>query len=114
LGLVGHIYVVNISKINLSIISVVLFIYGIGCGIVLPSMFTNAMRKLPASITSIASGVYLTIQQISIGLGVSLVGRIYFSFENGYLIATLAMIVLLFVTISIFLISGFKLKRNSF
>jgi len=113
LGLVGHIYVVNTSKISLPIISVVLFFYGIGCGIVLPSMFTNAMRKLPVSVTSIASGVYLTIQQISIGLGVSLIGRIYFSFENGYLIATLVMIVLLLVTISIFLISGFKLKRKS-
>ena len=114
LGLVGHIYVVNTSKINLSIISLVLFFYGIGCGIVLPSMFTNAMRKLPVSVTSIASGVYLTIQQISIGLGVSLVGRIYFSFDDGYFMATLVMIVLLLITISVFLISDFKLKRNSF
>ena len=114
LGLVAHIYTINISIISLPIISIVLFFYGIGCGIVLPSMFTNAMRKLPVSITSLASGVYLTIQQISIGFGVSLVGRVYFSFEDGYFMATLVMIVLLLVTISIFLISGFRLKRNSF
>ena len=113
LGLLGHIYAVNTSKINLPIISVILFFYGIGCGIVLPSMFTNAMRKLPVSITSIASGVYLTIQQISIGFGVSLVGRIYFGFGNGYLIATLVMILLLLITISVFLVSDFKLKRKS-
>lgn len=113
LGLLGHIYTINTSIINLAIICAVLFFYGIGCGIVLPSMFTNAMRKLPVSITSLASGVYLTIQQISIGFGVSLVGRVYFSFEDGYFMATLVMIVLLLVTISIFLISGFRLKRNS-
>lgn len=113
LGFVGHIYTINTSIISLPIICAVLFFYGIGCGIVLPSMFTNAMRKLPVSITSLASGVYLTIQQISIGFGVSLVGRVYFSFDDGYFMATLVMIVLLFVTISIFLISGFRLKRNS-
>lgn len=113
LGLLGHIYTINTSIINLAIICAVLFFYGIGCGIVLPSMFTNAMRKLPVSITSLASGVYLTIQQISIGFGVSLVGRVYFSFDDGYFMATLVMIILLFVTISIFLISGFRLKRNS-
>lgn len=114
LGLVAHIYSINTSIINLPIICVVLFFYGIGCGIVLPSMFTNAMRKLPVSITSLASGVYLTIQQISIGFGVSLVGHVYFSFEDGYFMATLVMIVLLLVTISIFVCSNFKLKRNSF
>lgn len=114
LGLVAHIYSINTSIINLPIICVVLFFYGIGCGIVLPSMFTNAMRKLPVSITSLATGVYLTIQQISIGFGVSLVGRVYFSFEDGYFMATLVMIVLLLVTISIFVCSNFKLKRNSF
>ncbi|MCI3938345.1 MFS transporter [Chryseobacterium aahli] len=113
LGLVGHLYVVNSPTINLLMISVVLFFYGIGCGIVLPSMFTNAMRKLPVSVTSLASGVYLTIQQISIGLGVSFVGRIYFSFDDGYFMATLVMIVLLLITISIFLISDSRLKRNS-
>lgn len=113
LGLIGHIYAINTSVISLPIISIVLFFYGIGCGIVLPSMFTNAMRKLPVSITSLATGVYLTIQQISIGFGVSLVGRVYFSFDDGYFMATLVMIVLLLVTISIFLISGFRLKRNS-
>lgn len=114
LGLVAHIYSINTSIINLPIICVVLFFYGIGCGIVLPSMFTNAMRKLTVSITSLATGVYLTIQQISIGFGVSLVGRVYFSFDDGYFMATLVMIILLLVTISIFLISGFRLKRNSF
>lgn len=114
LGLIGHIYVINTSTIHLPVITVVLFFYGIGCGIVLPSMFTNAMRKLPVSVTSVATGVYLTIQQISIGFGVSLVGRVYFGFENGYLIAALVMIFLLLMTICIFLILGFKLKRNSF
>ncbi|MBO6201142.1 MAG: MFS transporter [Chryseobacterium sp.] len=110
LGLTGHLYVVNSTTINLQAISAVLFFYGIGCGIVLPSMFTNAMRKLPFSVTSLASGVYLTIQQISIGFGVSLVGRIYFNFDDGYFMATLVMIVLLLITISIFLISDFRSK----
>jgi hypothetical protein len=71
------------------------------------------MRKLPVSITSLATGVYLTIQQISIGFGVSLVGGIYFNLDNGYLMATYVMIFLLLITISIFLISDVRLKRNS-
>ncbi len=111
LGLMGHIYTVNTLTVNLPLVMIILFFYGIGCGIVLPSMFTNAMRKLPVSITSIATGVYLTIQQISIGFGVSLVGRLYFSFDNGYFIATVIMIVLLLITIGIFSFSGYKLKR---
>lgn len=114
LGLIGHIYTINTSTINWQTTTVVLFFYGIGCGIVLPSMFTNAMRKLPVAITSIATGVYLTIQQISVGFGVSLVGRVYFNFNNGYLSATCVMIFLLLVTMGIFLISEIKLKRNSF
>ncbi|MCD1118586.1 MFS transporter [Chryseobacterium turcicum] len=113
LGLVAHIYAINTSIINLPIISIVLFFYGIGCGIVLPSMFTNAMRKLPVSITSLATGVYLTIQQISIGFGVSFVGQIYFNLDNGYLLATCVMIALLLITISIFLISDVRLKGKS-
>ncbi len=113
LGLIGHLYAINITMANLPVIIVILFFYGIGCGIVLPSMFTNAMRKLPVSITSIATGVYLTIQQISIGFGVSLIGRVYFSFDDGYFIATLVMIALLLVTIGIFVISEFKLDKKS-
>ncbi len=112
LGLIGHLYVVNALIINFQTTVVVLFFYGIGCGIVLPSMFTNAMRKLPVTITSLASGVYLTVQQISIGFGVSLLGRIYFNFSNGYQIAIYTMIFLLLVTTSIFMVTIFKLKRD--
>lgn len=114
LGLLGHIFTVDVSsELNFPVTGAVLFFYGIGCGIVLPSMFTNAMRKLPSSMASIASGVYLTIQQISIGFGVSVVGRIYFNFENGYVMATYVMIFLLLITVSIFLISEFTLKRKA-
>lgn len=113
LGLAGHIYAINRTEIHLQIICVILFFYGIGCGIVLPSMFTNAIRKLPIAVTSIGTGVYLTIQQISIGFGVSLVGRVYFSFNQGYLMATALMIILLLITVGVFLISGYLQKQKT-
>lgn len=92
-------------------IKMVLFFYGIGCGIVLPSMFTYAMSKLPKEETAVASGVYLTIQQISIALGVSLIGRIYFHWQNGYFGATITMLSILLLTILLFLM-GRLIKKT--
>ncbi|MCJ7933366.1 MAG: MFS transporter [Chryseobacterium sp.] len=104
-----HIYFLNGPGVRSTTVAVILFFYGTGCGIVLPSMFTNAMHQLPPGVTSVASGIYLTVQQISIALGVSILGRIYFNTSNGYHTATLSMIVLLGIT---FLIFGISMART--
>ncbi|WP_291938532.1 MFS transporter [Chryseobacterium sp.] len=107
--LILHIRFFDGPTVSDTTVAVVLFFYGIGCGIVLPSMFTNAMHQLPAEVTSVASGVYLTVQQISIALGVSILGRMYFSTSDGYHNSSLLMIILLGIT---FLIFGVSLRRK--
>lgn len=104
-----HIHFLHEIKVNDITVAVILFFYGTGCGIVLPSMFTNAMRRLPADVTAIASGLYLTIQQLSIALGVSIIGRLYFNTTNGYHTATMTMIGLLSFTLLIF---GISIRRT--
>ena len=44
----------------------------------LPSMMTMALRKISSDLTASASGVYLTVQQVSIALGVGIIGGIFF------------------------------------
>jgi EmrB/QacA subfamily drug resistance transporter len=55
----------------------ILFLYGIGCGAVLPSLLTLALRKIPLSLAGTAAGTYVTFQQISIALGVCITGGLF-------------------------------------
>ncbi|HAT3991822.1 MFS transporter [Elizabethkingia anophelis] len=93
LALVLHICYFTTEHINNILIYFILFLYGIGCGTMLPSMMTMALRKISSNLTASASGVYLTVQQISIALGVSIIGGIFFHLlgQNGDLLkATVA------------------------
>ncbi|AQW93565.1 MFS transporter [Elizabethkingia anophelis] len=93
LALVLHICYFTNEHINNILIYFILFLYGIGCGTMLPSMMTMALRKISSNLTASASGVYLTVQQISIALGVSIIGGIFFHLlgQNGDLLkATVA------------------------
>lgn len=56
---------------------VILFLYGLGCGAVLPSLLTLALRKIPVSLAATAAGTYVTFQQISIALGVCITGGLF-------------------------------------
>lgn len=105
LGLALHYALLKTQLLTFYQVSLLLFEYGIGCGIVLPSLFTYALSTLPAAYTSAGSSIYLTVQQLSIALGVSLVGQTYFSSENGLFYATLWMLILLLLTASVFYIS---------
>ncbi|MCT3757870.1 MFS transporter [Elizabethkingia anophelis] len=93
LALVLHICYFTNEHINNILIYFILFLYGIGCGTMLTSMMTMALRKISSNLTASASGVYLTVQQISIALGVSIIGGIFFHLlgQNGDLLkATVA------------------------
>ncbi|MDV3876628.1 MFS transporter [Elizabethkingia anophelis] len=93
LALMLHICYFTTEHINNILIYFILFLYGIGCGTMLPSMMTMALRKISSNLTASASGVYLTVQQISIALGVSIIGGIFFHLlgQNGDLLkATVA------------------------
>ncbi|WP_413533225.1 MFS transporter [Empedobacter brevis] len=105
-GLVAHIYMFNQVHITVTEVHLVFFFYGIGCGTVLPSLMTLALRDLNKSLIGIGSALYLTVQQIAICLGIAFIVGLYFnhnkqSFLNfnqlsgAYGYATLVSIILL-------------------
>jgi MFS family permease len=57
---------------------IVLFLYGMGCGSVLPSLLTLTLRNIPPQLAGTAAGTYVTFQQISIALGVCITGGLFF------------------------------------
>lgn len=105
ISLVFHLIVLQSSVVSTALASPVFFVYGLGCGSVLPTMFTISMKSIPASLAGAASGIYLTFQQIAIALGVGIVGGIFFyvlgddftasGYLTAYHTATLVNIVLL-------------------
>jgi len=54
-------------------------IFGLGSGLVLPSLLNVSLRDVPADLAGSSSGVYSTIQQFSSAAGVSVLGGLFFS-----------------------------------
>lgn len=54
-------------------------IFGLGSGLVLPSLLNVSLRDVPAALAGSSSGVYSTIQQFSSAAGVSMLGGLFFS-----------------------------------
>ncbi|MNT25533.1 putative transport protein HsrA [compost metagenome] len=77
IGLLAHLFIYNQSKLSIQQLHGILFFYGLGCGTVLPSLMTIALKDLNTDLTGIGSGIYLTVQQIAICLGIALVLGIY-------------------------------------
>jgi len=76
-GLLAHLYVFDQASTSIQLIHLLFFCYGIGCGTVLPSLMTMALKDIEKKLIGVASGIYLTIQQLSICLGIALVVGIY-------------------------------------
>ncbi len=66
------------DKANTAYIPYLLLLYGLGQGIVLPSILNYALRKIPPQYAALAAGVYSTVQQFSSAFGLSIIGSIYF------------------------------------
>jgi MFS family permease len=66
------------DKANTPYIPYLLLGYGLGQGIVLPSILNYALRKIPPQYAALAAGVYSTVQQFSSAFGLSIIGSIYF------------------------------------
>lgn len=62
--------------------AVILFLlqagYGLGNGLVLPSLLNVTLRSLPPAFAGTAAGVYSTVQQTASALGICLIGGLYF------------------------------------
>lgn len=54
-------------------------VFGLGSGLVLPSLLNVSLRDVPAALAGSSSGVYSTIQQFSSAAGVSMLGGLFFS-----------------------------------
>jgi MFS family permease len=66
------------ATIHRHVFMIVLFLYGMGCGSVLPSLLTLTLRNIPPQLAGTAAGTYVTFQQISIALGVCITGGLFF------------------------------------
>jgi MFS family permease len=75
------IQVVYLNKNTVGYIPFFLLLYGLGQGIVLPSILNYALKKIPSVYAALAGGVYYTVQQFSSAFGLSIIGTIYF-FSN--------------------------------
>lgn len=101
------------SKENIFLIPFFMFIYGLGQGTLLPSILNYALKKIPVEHAAAAGGVYVTVQQFSSALGISVIGSIFFfairNNYNGYVIAmSMAAIYLIVVVLSLHRLSKFK------
>lgn len=123
-SLVFHIMILDGIEMNTVSIAIVFFIYGLGCGSVLPSLLTVSLRSLPSSLSGMASGTYSTFQQTAIALGISTVGGLFFrilekpsikleTYLIAYKTATIGNILLLIiVVVFLLLLSSNKIPVN--
>ncbi|MCF0041996.1 MFS transporter [Dyadobacter fanqingshengii] len=77
-SLAFHIAFLHSPKINLFVLVPALFVYGAGCGTVLPSLLTLTLKNIPSEYAGAASGTYATFQQISIALGIGILGGMFY------------------------------------
>jgi predicted MFS family arabinose efflux permease len=57
-------------------------LWGLGNGLVLPSLLNIVLKSVPANHAGAAAGIYSTFQQTASALGVSIIGGIFFYFSQ--------------------------------
>ncbi|MEJ2901908.1 MFS transporter [Pedobacter panaciterrae] len=69
-----------IFKPQVSGLYVILLIglYGLGNGLVLPSLLTIALGSIPAKFAGVAAGIFSTFQQTASALGISILGGVFY------------------------------------
>jgi len=77
LGLLFHLFIFNSQFLDNDQLHALFFFYGIGCGSVLPALMTLALKDLNERFIADASAVYLTIQQLSICLGIACIVGVF-------------------------------------
>lgn len=103
--LVLHIVVLDGPEADRQLLYPILFVYGTGCGSVLPSLLAVGLKNIPVELAGAASGTFSTFQQTAIALGIGIIGGIFFSnlgplpdvaeYVSAYRIATVANMALL-------------------
>jgi EmrB/QacA subfamily drug resistance transporter len=57
----------------------VLLVYGVGQGLVFPTLVGMTLSRVPAADAGSASGVLTTVQQVAFSLGVAVIGSVFFA-----------------------------------
>ncbi|MVN75678.1 MFS transporter [Hymenobacter sp. HMF4947] len=79
LALAGQVLRAPAFATSLAELKAWLLLYGLGSGLVIPSLLNVALRCLPARFAGGAAGVYSTFQQVASALGVTLIGGVFFA-----------------------------------
>lgn len=88
--------------------------WGLGNGLVLPSLLNIVLKRVPPAYAGAAAGIYSTVQQTASALGVSIIGGIFFYFsKHGWQVAysagiTAIIVCVLLVSIMLFLLPETK------
>jgi EmrB/QacA subfamily drug resistance transporter len=64
------------------LIVVLMGAWGLGNGLVLPSLLNLALKNVPSEYAGAAAGIYSTFQQTASALGVSIIGGVFFHFAR--------------------------------
>lgn len=64
------------------IIIVLMGVWGLGNGLVLPSLLNIVLKSVPAEHAGAAAGIYSTFQQTASALGISIIGGVFFYFSQ--------------------------------
>lgn len=89
-------------------------VWGLGNGLVLPSLMNIALKNVPAEYAGAAAGVYSTFQQTASALGVSIIGGVFFYFsKNGWQSAYHAGIICLLVCVVLVGLMLFLLPKQT-
>ena len=93
-------------------IRLLLLLYGIGQGLILPSILNVTLRSIPLEYAGIAGGVYSTIQQFSSALGITIIGGVFFySLARGGNAYTASLYMMIgYLAVSLCLFEGIKRK----
>jgi len=75
----GQVFLFGTDAPSAEAIIVSFAVFGLGSGLVLPSLLNVSLRDVPAAMAGSSSGVYSTIQQFSSAAGVSMLGGLFFS-----------------------------------
>lgn len=107
------------AEINKSALVTLLSLWGLGGGLVLPSLINLTLKNVPSQFVGIASGMYNTLQQAASSIGICLIGGLFFSVaqaKNNIVSAFHAglyaeIICLLVVSVLLIVIEDFKKKK---
>lgn len=72
----------DVHKIGIALIAT-MFVMNLGMGLAVPTLIHLAVREVPSSEAGTAAGMFSTAQQVGNGLGIAILGTIFFSALGG-------------------------------